>query len=88
MKTFKLTVSSPDGDIFSGEIVNLSLRGAMGDLAVMAGHIPFITSVVPGECKIEFEDGEERIGSTEGGILTVGNDNSVTLLAGSFKWNA
>ncbi len=88
MKTFKLTVSSPDGDIFSGEIVNLSLRGAMGDLAVMAGHIPFITSVVPGECKIEFEDGEERIGSTEGGILTVGNDGCVTLLAGSFRWNA
>ena len=85
MNTFKLTVSSPDGDIFSGEIVNLSLRGAMGDLAVMAGHIPFITSVVPGECRIEFEDGEERIGTTEGGILTVGSDK-VTLLAGSFKW--
>ena len=85
MNTFKLTVSSPDGDIFSGEIINLSLRGAMGDLAVMAGHIPFITSVVPGECRIEFEDGEERIGTTEGGILTVDSDK-VTLLAGSFKW--
>ena len=85
MNTFKLTVSSPDGDIFSGEIVNLSLRGAMGDLAVMAGHIPFVTSVVPGECKIEFDDGEEKIATTEGGILTVGQDK-VTLLAGSFKW--
>ena len=85
MTTFKLTVSSPDGDLFSGEIVNLSLRGAMGDLAVMAGHVPFITSVVPGECKIEFEDGEEKIGTTEGGILTVAKDK-VTLLAGSFKW--
>ena len=85
MNTFKLTVSSPDGDIFSGEIVNLSLRGAMGDLAVMAGHIPFITSVVPGECKIEFEDGDEKLATTEGGILTVGSDK-VTLLAGSFKW--
>ena len=85
MNTFRLTVSSPDGDIFSGEIVNLSLRGAMGDLAVMAGHIPFITSVIPGECKIEFDDGEERLATTEGGILTVGSDK-VTLLAGSFKW--
>ena len=85
MNTFKLTVSSPDGDIFSGEIVNLSLRGAMGDLAVMAGHIPFVTSVIPGECKIEFDDGEERLATTEGGILTVGQDKA-TLLAGSFKW--
>ena len=85
MNTFKLTVSSPDGDLFSGEIVNLSLRGAMGDLAIMAGHIPFITSVVPGECKIEFEDGEEKIGTTEGGILTVTKEK-VILLAGSFRW--
>ena len=85
MKTFTLKISSPEGDLFYGEAVKLSLRASEGDLAVMAGHVPFITSVVPGECKIEFEDGEEKIGTTEGGILTVAKDK-VTLLAGSFKW--
>ena len=52
MKEFRLVISSPDGTIFDRDITNISLRGANGDLAVMAGHIPFITSVKPGECKI------------------------------------
>ena len=45
----------------------LTLRGADGDLAILAGHIPFITSVQPCDCKIELEDGSEKIGHTHGG---------------------
>ncbi len=85
MKTFTLTISSPDGDIFSGEIVSLSLRGTEGDLAIMAGHIPFITSVVPCECKIELESDDDLVGTLDGGILTVG-ENKTVLLAGSFQF--
>ena len=43
MNTFPLTVASPDGKLFHGEAVQLTLRGSEGDLAVLAGHIPFIT---------------------------------------------
>lgn len=85
MKTFPLRISAPDGDLFCGEAVKISLRGAEGDLAVMAGHIPFITSVKPCDCMVELENGEEKIGHTDGGILTVSTD-SVTMLSGSFKW--
>ena len=86
MNTYNLVISSPDGTIYDGEAVFLSLRGANGDLAVMAGHIPFITSVKPCECKVEFPDGTEKKGSTDGGLLTV-DSKKVTLLSGSFKWN-
>ena len=85
MNTFKLIISSPEGDIFNDEAVCLSLRGVEGDLAVMAGHIPFVTAVKPGECKIEFEDMSEKSGRVDGGILKVSAD-SVRLLAGSFEW--
>ena len=85
MSTFQLTVSSPDGNRFQGEIAALFLRGVEGDLAVLAGHIPFITAVVPGDCRVELPDGRERVGHTDGGLLTVGKD-AVTLLAGSFRW--
>lgn len=85
MKTFPLVISAPDGDLFRGEAVKISLRGAEGDLAVMAGHIPFITSVVPCDCTVELENGDVKNGSTDGGILTVSAD-SVTLLSGSFAW--
>lgn len=85
MKTFTLKISSPEGDLFCGEAVKLSLRASEGDLAVMAGHIPFISSVKPCDCKIELEDGSERVGTTDGGLLNVELDK-VMLLSGSFRW--
>ena len=85
MNTFRLRISSPDGDVFDREVVMLSLRGADGDLAVLARHASFITSVVAGECKIELDDETEKIGVTDGGLLTVSQE-LVTLLAGSFVW--
>ena len=85
MNTFRLTVASPDGSLFDGEAGQLIARGVEGELAILAGHIPFITSVKPCECRIELPDGEEKTGVTEGGILTVAKE-SVTLLSGSFQW--
>ncbi len=85
MNTYTLVITSPDGTVFSGDATFLSLRGANGDLAVMAGHIPFVTSVKKCECKVILADETERIGQTDGGMLTVTGEK-VTLLSGSFKW--
>ena len=85
MNSFRLIVSSPDGNLFEGEAVMLTLRGIEGELAILAGHIPFVTTVAPCDCKIELEDETERIGHTDGGLLTVSAD-AVTLLSGSFRW--
>ncbi len=84
MKTYRLTVSTPDGDVFSGECVRLVVRGTEGELAVMAGHIPFVTSLVPSDCTITLEDESVISATVTGGLLTVG-DKEVTLIAGSFK---
>lgn len=86
MNTFKLIISSPDGNIFEGDTVMLTLRGTEGELAIMAGHIPFVTSVVPCDCNLTLPDGNEKAGHLEGGVLTVSKD-SVILLSGSFKFN-
>lgn len=85
MNTFLLTVASPDGNIFSGECVKLDVRGVEGELAVMAGHIPFVTSVVKCPCIIWLEDGSKLTAYTDGGLLTVGG-KAVTLLSGSFRF--
>lgn len=84
MNTFPLTVSTPDGNRFKGEVAGVMLRGIEGELAVLAGHIPFITSVKAGKCKLTFADGTEKIAETEAGLLTVG-EKSTTLLTGSFE---
>lgn len=85
MNTFHLVIASPDGNFFDGEAVSLSLRGTEGDLAVMAGHIPLITSVRAGECRLLLPDGTEKSGRADGGLLTVTPEKTV-LLSGSFHW--
>ena len=85
MNTFKLKISTPDGNIYDGQAVKLDVRGIGGELAVMAGHIPFMTAVKPGHCDLMMEDGSRREGELDGGILNVASDLT-TLLASGFRW--
>ena len=86
MNTYNLIISTPDGSIFDGDAAMLIIRGTEGELAVMAGHIPFITAVKPCECKIVLPNDSEKKATIGGGILTVQNDKT-TLLCSDFKWN-
>lgn len=86
MNTFLLTVSTPFGNALCEDAVSIVLRGAEGDLAILAGHIPFITTVKAGTCRVILPDGSERNGRCDGGLLTV-SESAVTLLAGTFEWN-
>lgn len=83
MKHFMLIVSTPEGEVFRGNATKISLRGVEGDLAVMAGHAPFITAIKPCICRFEKEDEKVVAGKIDGGILTVSKE-SVTLLTGYF----
>ena len=85
MKTFPLIISSPDGDLFRGDAGMLILRGTEGDLAVMAGHVPFVTAVVPGRCVVVTEE-ERKEGTIEEGLLTV-DPEQVTVLTSALHWN-
>ena len=82
MKAFRFVISTPDGNLFEGNIVKVSLRGAEGDLAVMANHTPFVTSVKPCDVRIELSDGTEKKVSVERGLLSVTQDGTI-LMSGS-----
>ena len=85
MKEFNLRISTPEVDVFNGSAIFLSLRGAEGDLAVMAGHVPFFTTVKAGNCKVETpNEADSFYGTVPGGLLTVDHDQ-VTLICGSFS---
>lgn len=82
MNTFLLNIASPDGKIFSGEVVSITLRGVEGDFAILAGHIPFVTNVTQHKCIIALPDGTIRNGRTEGGMLTVTREDVTFLTSG------
>ena len=85
MKTFPLTISSPDGDLFRGDAEMLIVRGTEGDLAVMAGHVPFVTAVVRGKCAVILSDSERKEGIIEEGLLTV-DPEQVTVLTSALDF--
>ncbi len=85
MNTFKLIISTPDGNLFSDEVYKISLRGTEGDLAIMANHIPFATSVKPCVCHIETKDEKNLSLEVERGLLSVSGDKT-TLMSGSARW--
>ena len=86
MSTYPLLISSPDGDLFRGDAEMLILRGTEGDLAIMAGHIPFVTAVVSGNCVIITAEGERKEGVIESGLLTVDAEKT-TVLTSELTWN-
>ena len=86
MSTFPLLISSPDGDLFRGDAEMLILRGTEGDLAVMAGHVPFVTAVVQGNCVVVTAEGERKEGTIEDGLLTVDKDQ-VTVLTSALEFH-
>ena len=86
MNTYNLIISTPDGSVFDEQAVALIVRGTEGELAVLAGHIHFITAVKAGICKIALPDDSEKLATIGGGILTVKNDKT-TLLCSDFKWS-
>ena len=86
MNTYNLIISTPDSSVFDEQAVSLIVCGTEGELAVLAGHIPFITAIKPCECKIVLADETEKIATIGGGILTVQNDKT-TLLCSDFNWN-
>ena len=85
MRSFKLKISSPNGDLFFGEIKSIRLRGTEGELMVLCDHTPFFTAVKPCTCKIILDDDTEKAAHTEGGILTVSKEMTV-FLSGHFEW--
>lgn len=81
MTTYVLTVLTPDKELFSGEVISLVLRGHEGDLAVFAGHVPFVTTLRPGKCVVTLSDEKELEWEVTSGILDVTKEG-VKLLIG------
>ena len=78
--TVNLSVVSAEEELFSGRIESLQIAGTEGELGVMHGHAPLLTSLKPGMARIVKYGGEEEILYLSGGMLEV-QPNNVTVLA-------
>lgn len=84
MNTFSLQIVTPDGAYFDGPALRVRLRTIDGDVAIMAGHIPYVTAISIGECRVVLPDETERSAACCGGMLSVGD--CVRVIATTFEW--
>jgi F-type H+-transporting ATPase subunit epsilon len=79
MATFQFNLVSPEKLLFTGEVTQVDVPGAEGDLGVLAGHAPFVTTLRPGILTMYREGGTLKV-AVSGGFAEV-SDTGLTVLA-------
>src|SRR5947209_17698678 len=79
MATFHLDLVSPVKLLFAGDVGQVDLPGAEGDLGVLAGHAPMVTALRPGIMVIYRDGGDLRM-VVNGGFAEIG-PGGLTVLA-------
>ena len=60
--------------MFSGELVQLSTRTAVGEIGILANHIPTVARLVPAELRLHRSEGEvDRYAQGEGWLEVFAN---------------
>ena len=86
MSSFHLKIVSLDGLFFDGEARQVSLRSIDGEVSILSGHIPYVTAIGAGECRVYVEDSDQiRRAACIGGLLTVTKEQ-VLIAATTFEW--
>jgi len=68
---FKFELVSPEKLLFSGDVEQVLVPGAEGDLTIMAKHAPLIATLRPGLLEIDFPDGKRQRFFARGGFAEV-----------------
>ena len=68
---FKFELVSPEKLLFSGNVEQVLVPGAEGDMTIMAKHAPLITTLRPGLLEIDFPDGSRQRFFARGGFAEV-----------------
>ena len=78
--TIHVDIVSAEGQMFSGEASMVYVPGAMGELGIAPRHAPLLTTLKPGEVRVQAEGQEEQVFYVGGGALEV-QPTAVTVLA-------
>jgi F-type H+-transporting ATPase subunit epsilon len=77
--SLKLTIASPEGELYSGEVDMVLAPGIDGQLGILPHHAPLITQLATGELRVRVGE-EEYYVAIHGGFMHVLPD-AVTILA-------
>jgi F-type H+-transporting ATPase subunit epsilon len=71
---FNAKVLTPEGEVFDGDVVQLSTRTAVGEIGILANHTPVMARLRPTELRLHVEGDEvKRFAQAEGWLEVFGN---------------
>src|SRR3954469_758630 len=79
--TLEAQVLTPEGEVFSGELVQLSTRTSVGEVGILARHAPMVARLVPAELRLHVSEGETRRYAQGEGWLEVFANQARVLIA-------
>lgn len=79
-KTLRVDIVSAEQEIFSGQAQMVFAVGGMGELGIAPGHTPLISTLKPGNLRLQLENNVEEIFYVNSGMLEV-QPGIVTVLA-------
>jgi F-type H+-transporting ATPase subunit epsilon len=82
-KTFILRLLTPDRSVFEDEVEGVIVPGEEGELGVLAGHAPLVSTLVPGVVRYVQSDKAFSCAISGGFVEVYGN--GVTVLADSLE---
>ncbi|MFT5500658.1 MAG: F-type H+-transporting ATPase subunit epsilon [Woeseiaceae bacterium] len=80
MSTIHVDIVSAEGEIHSGEATMVYAPASMGEVGIAPRHAPLLTTLKPGEVRVEDTDGKEHFFYITGGMLEI-QPHLVTVLA-------
>jgi F-type H+-transporting ATPase subunit epsilon len=67
-------VLTPEGEVFKGELVQLSTRTTVGEVGILARHAPMVARLVPSELRLHHSESEvDRYAAAEGWLEVFAN---------------
>jgi F-type H+-transporting ATPase subunit epsilon len=80
MATIHVDIVSAEGEIFSGEASMVFAPAVMGEIGIAPRHAPLLTTLKPGEVRVQTPAGDEQFFYVSGGALEI-QPHVVTVLA-------
>jgi F-type H+-transporting ATPase subunit epsilon len=80
MATIQVDIVSAEGEIHTGEAAMVFAPASMGEVGIAPRHAPMLTTLKPGEVRIQDAEGKEQAFYITGGMLEV-QPQRVTVLA-------
>jgi len=72
--TFEVEVLTPEGEVFNGEVRQVSTRTGVGEIGILANHAPLLAALRPAELRLHLNDSETvRYAQAHGWLQVFGN---------------